>query len=254
MKPSRKIIERSRRYSVSENYVVGVTLKHYDEHDRPLITAARLLDLSPGGAKLALATSFPFEDDLIVSLESEELNLSLSLSARICWLRQQDDREWILGCAFDPQLPDAEIEHLLSYGLLERRETPRQSVRGQAMACWEGGMDETPVGLLDLSEGGFSMLSPMFAEAGKRLRLSLDSAEHELIDAAATVRWGLKVDGGWIIGCQFENRRAFAALEKRLGVQPQRYEATPRRRLMSLASLGAGMIALYWCWQAWGGR
>jgi hypothetical protein len=252
MKSSRKIIERSRRYSVSENYVVRVTLKHYDELDQPLITAAELLDLSPGGAKLSLAAPFQFQDDLIVSLESEELNLHLSLSARICWLRQQGPGNWILGCAFDPQLPDAEIEHLFSYGLLERREAPRQSVRGQATACWENAADETPLGLLDLSSGGFSMLSPAGSEAGRRLRLSLESEEHEPFVAAATMRWQLQVDGGWIIGCEFDNPQAFTAFKQCFGSVPQRSGASQRRRLVSLASIGAGAVLLYWCWQAWG--
>ena len=255
MKSPRKIIERSRRYSVSENYVVRVTLKHYDEHDRPLMTAAVLVDLSPGGAKLLLGGPFPFEDDLIVSLESEELHLDLALSARICWLRQQGERQWVLGCSFDPQLPDSEIEHLFSYGLLERREAPRQSVRGQATACWQGDeeTDETPVGLLDLSEGGFSMLSPASSEVGKRLRLSLDGAEHKLVDTSATVRWQLQVEGGWIIGCEFVHPQAFDALNKCFCSQPHRTESPRRRRLLSLASVCAGTILLYWCWQMWGG-
>src|SRR5688572_30801837 len=110
MKPSRKIVQRARRYAVNENYVVRVTLKHYDDHDLPQITNARLVDLSPGGAKLILVTPLAFEDDLIVTLESQELELCLSLSARICWFRQQSGGAWVMGCSFDPQLPDEELE------------------------------------------------------------------------------------------------------------------------------------------------
>jgi hypothetical protein len=253
MKIPRRIIERSRRYSVSEHYVFKVTLKHYDEHDRPQTMAAELLDLSPGGAKFCMPNSLACEDDLIVSLQSEELNLDLSLSARICWQRQQADGQWILGCAFDPQLPEAEIEHLFGFGLLERREAPRQSVRGQASARWESATEDTPVGLLDLSEGGFSMLSPMNSEPGQRLRLTLDSEEHGLVDAAATVRWGLPVDGGWIIGCEFEHRGAFSALEERFGGRRGNAASARPSGAVSLASIGVCMLLIYLCWQAWGG-
>lgn len=249
MKPSRNPVNRPRRYQVNENYVVRVTVEQPSSAEK-FTANAQLLDLSPGGAKLSLNRPIRFEEALTIALHSEELELHLIVSARVCWTRQQGEGCWVLGCSFDPQLPREELEKLFAQGLLERRDNLRHSVRGQAVGRWEMHAEETPVGLLDLSNGGFSLLSPYAAQIGGNFHLSVDrESEAGPIEVLSTVQWQIQVDGGYIIGCAFADRRTFFTLRKRLCPDAETRSNRVARRALPLLSAAAVAALVYLCWQ-----
>lgn len=254
MKPTRKFVNRPRRYPVNDNFVVRVTIEQASTNE-PLSVNARLLDLSPGGAKLSLISPIRFDEAMTLSLHSDELNLHLSISARVCWIRQQDETCWVVGCAFEPRLPDDELERMFAHGLLERRREQRDSVRGQAIAKWELHPDETPVGLLDLSAGGFSVLSPFAAQIGTHLQMALESAcGTKRVDVLANVHWQLQVEGGYVFGCGFDNSQTYGAMKSCLfpeGECPLGLSKSAAWSLMGVAVVT--LFALAYCfWQMLG--
>jgi hypothetical protein len=174
------------------------------------------------------------------------LSLYLCLTARVCWIRASGE-QWQLGCSFDPPLPEEDLQRLLSEGVLDRRRSDRKRVEHRASATWELNSTPTDVAIVDLSQGGFCLRSPLPAEPASRLKLQVSSPSSLPIEAAATVQWRMQTRDGHLLGCHVSHagtaQRLYDALAEESIVA-----AKPRRSRLAwyalFAALGAGLISL----------
>lgn len=190
---------RPPRFPVAKAHAVVVHVWSEDTRDSQTV-AGTLLDLSPGGAKVLLATPFRFQQAVMLRLECPELSLYLCLAARVCWIRPTGE-QWQLGCSFDPPLPDEDLQRLLSEGVLDRRRCQRKRINHGATASWELNSKPTEVTIVDLSGGGFCLHSPLPAEPAGRLKLQVIGRNDQRIDATATVQWRMQTEEGYLLGC-----------------------------------------------------
>lgn len=211
--PSTQHATRPPRYPASEQHALQVCLEAA-EPGKDLTIGGKLLDLSPGGAKVLLDGTFRFQQAVRLRLDSVDIGLHLCVSARVCWIRPHEEL-WQLGCSFHPPLPQEDVERLLSAGVLDRRRAVRETVEKLATALWELNPQPTPVTVADLSRGGFCLRSALPAEPGSRLRLQVPTGD-ESIEATATVQWRMQAPEGYLLGCSLTSLESYVLLRSAL--------------------------------------
>jgi len=194
---------------------------------------AVLGDISRGGAKLKLDQPLPFQDHISILLQSPELGLKLTLAARVCWVRQEPEGDWLVGCTFEPELPKDSLEKLFVSGLLERRLFPRKARRTLVSAKWELDAQTLPAYLWDVSEGGFCILSPQTRQVGRRVLITIEH-QGRTEQVQAETHWQAPVAGGYVVGCQFINREGCDLLRELTELQTDA-PASSRRSFKALA-------------------
>jgi hypothetical protein len=245
---SKQMERRESRYALRGNVPARLTLRRADE---PVAQVeARLLDISPGGAKLTLDVALAIDAAAELRLESPELGLDLVVPGRVCWARAEGPR-WVLGCAFQPPLPPEALEPFFEHGLLERRRNSRRVAVGRAVARWEMCEGETPVELLDYSTGGFCVRAPQRAQTDGRLLLRLAGPDGVLREVLAKVRWQSAIVGGCVLGCEFQSaeglRTLRACVPQEAGVP---LVSGPTARRLSLFTLvGVVLLLAVVAWQ-----
>jgi c-di-GMP-binding flagellar brake protein YcgR len=239
---------REPRFMVTDSDRVRVALRRGGAADaEPL--EARLLDLSPNGARVELAAAVTFHESVLLTVASEELGLDLTLTASVNWIRPTSDDQWTVGCSIAPQLPEPCIQALFSKGLLERRKAARQPLEVSASAHWELQPSPVTVRLLDVSPGGFSLIVPTAVAAGSRLILAAggDAADVPAVRISAKVRWHIHSAEGHAVGCEFVASQGYAQLSAALP-QPERARRRRKGRGLSLVSLvGLGLFIAACC-------
>jgi hypothetical protein len=246
MKTEQALALRPKRFAVKDDFVVRVTVDRAADC-RPAAVEAELLDLSPGGAKLALPSPLRFHEPVQLALSSEQFDLHLTVSATVRWIKPAKGDMWLAGCKFQPEIPFKSLEQLFSRGFLERRQHARESIRGEALARWELSAADVPVGMLDLSAGGFSFLSPLPAANGSHVRLSFESAAGQPVTLAAAIQWQVQAEGSYMVGCAFINNQSYRLLRDRFCPEMPARPRPPRSRLvlLSLATLAAAASCLW---------
>lgn len=243
------IDRREPRYQVTRARAVRVVIERAAGITQETLEA-ELSDLSPSGAKLRLESpaKVQFQEAILLRLESQEIGLNLTIHAKVCWIRGSAADCWTLGCTFSPSLPEHCIQELFNKGLLERRRNTRRSVRGQAVARWELDAAATNVGLLDISTGGFSVLSAKPAKPGSRMSLRPEKWRASEPEVTERVQWLLRVEGGFVIGCEFCDSRDFTRLRETVCGAKDMQEATEREpRISLIAMLGIVAIIAWTC-------
>lgn len=202
--------------------------------------SADLLDISRGGAKLAVGQYVPVGVTLTICFH----DLQVAATATVCWSRKEAEDRWWMACEFHPALPDNVLEKLLGAGSLERRKHAREPIAVDAVAKWQGG-ESSPIVIRDLSAGGLCLSSDRGGQRGQRLLLRLTPAEDAQAAVLTEVQWQIKFNDGYLIGCSFLNRQGLAAVRKLVpvaggGDATQPHSALSRRlwspfgRLLSL--------------------
>lgn len=169
----------------------------------------QLLDISRGGVKLAVPHSLPFAEKVDLQIAVPDLQLDFSAAAVVSWSRQEVDGRWLVGCHFDPALPEATVNRLAHAGYLERRQSPRYPVSLEATASFELSGHGFSVWIQDFSTDGFSMLSPRPGEIDQRLRLEVTKGDGKPVVISARTRWCVSVDDGYLVGCALINAHDF---------------------------------------------
>jgi c-di-GMP-binding flagellar brake protein YcgR len=244
------IDRREPRYQVTRARAVRVIIERASGITQETLEA-ELSDLSPSGAKLRVEspTKVQFQEAILLRLESPDIGLNLTIHAKVCWIRGSAGDTWTLGCTFSPSLPEHCIQELFNRGLLERRRNNRRSVRGQAVARWELDAAATNVGLLDISSGGFSVLAPKPAKPGSRMSLRPEKWRGNDAEVTARVQWLLRVDGGFVIGCEFCDSRDFVRLRDTVcgGLETELDTVEREPRISMIALLGIVAIVGWMC-------
>jgi hypothetical protein len=242
------VLRAESRFEVAGAEQLDVTV-HRTDDDNAVPVAAHLLDLSPSGARLRLAAPPTFQESVRLRIESRNFDVELEIAATVIWIRPAADEQWTVGCSFVPHLPERCVRDLFAKGLLERRKSPRRPLAGRAMARWELSPVAVAVSLLDVSAGGFSVLSPVAVVTGSRMLLvAREGTEgHPSIEIPAKVRWQLQGTDGCAVGCEFTTTNGLSLLREALPETAEPWLELGERRLSLLSLLGIVAIVALCC-------
>jgi len=134
-------------------------------------------------------------------LALEQLDSEFQSAAEVCWTRPGKGNDWLMACAFRPQIPKQILDKLVICGLLEQRETIRQNVNLPVTIRWELGEGGKSAKLIDYSDGGFCLGTSYVVEAGQRLSMKIDRPEGRPLEVLAKVQWLLKTPDEHLLGC-----------------------------------------------------
>ncbi len=205
------LIDRAPRYRLSRDGNITVVIEY--EGDETLQTIpAELLDISTGGAKLQTDVSIPMLNIVMLQLQVPELKRTLTVSGEVCWVKPTHEDHWHLGCSFRPPMPQDTLEEFAQCNILERREHQRHQVTMRTRARFELSQDESPVWILNISEGGFCILTQRDGVPGERVQLILEPENCSPIHIRAKAQWQVETDEGIVVGCEFLHTRDYQVL------------------------------------------
>lgn len=177
---------------------------------------ARLIDVSPRGARISLSVPVRFNEVVLLRIESAALGVRISAPARVCLIRQQG-LAWSLSCSFDPPLSAERLSGLFRHGIVQRRGDSRRAVKAQGTVRWEKRPETWPADLVDVSRGGFRVQCRTSAIPGSRLNLLVDHPDGHAVEIAGTTKWQKKVGGTCLIGCEFVCTESYGVLLETIG-------------------------------------
>ena len=187
---------REPRYSIRNAELIEVSLQQ-DAVESGSKIVALLGDISRHGMRLQLPEPLTIQESASLVLRSEQLKFEFSLSADICWMRPEKNGRWSLGVEFVPELPHGVMQKLMDSGVIERRDSPRQTWKRPVRLRWEPDTTEHQAVLWDISKSGFCILSPHRATR-QAVLLGNDGAG----SLSGTTQWQLTVGEGYLVGCR----------------------------------------------------
>jgi hypothetical protein len=183
---------------------------HWESAAGTVTVAADVLELSRGGAKLALDDT----PDMGVVLTLHFDQPGITATCKVCWSRMGrvdgKQRVWV-ACSFQPALSGEFLERLKEHGYLERRQHSREPLNLPATARWPMG-DPLPVRVRDFSAGGLCLMAPYAAQRGQRMLLHLGEGATDPSSALLEVQWCIPFAEGHLIGCSFMHRAGLDAI------------------------------------------
>lgn len=204
-------LRRTPRFKASDDREITITLCRAAGCE-PRESRGRVLDLSAGGAKLAVPCEVALQEVVEVRFDMAELISEVSVSASVCWARTAGGSGWRLGVAFAEELPESLLSQMVSHGYIDRREFPRQATSLAASVQWEATRETSDVQLLDVSAGGFSLAGAPSTAPGSRLRLTITKPNGEQVVLSAVVCWQRPDENGQVLGCNYLEEGAFRKL------------------------------------------
>jgi len=237
----RNIISREPRYQIAEDQAIAVVIERPVEGGLKTVEG-ELVDISRGGAKLRTFQPVPIDEAVTLDIKADDLQRTLSVAAEVCWTQPAGRDRWWLGCSFRPEIPDAVLTEFVLGGYLERRRYAREKIAVRTTAKWELHADHTPVWLLDLSAGGFCLLSQTTGRLAERVLLRLEDDQQREFLVTAMARWQVKTDDGYVVGCEFANKDGYGLLRRI--VDPEEHVARSR--------LAFPWLRFLWPWGARG--
>ena len=205
------MFERKPRYRLREGQNATVVLERVSESDRrPL--AASLVDFSESGVKVSLPFRVQIGELVQLELAFDQSDLHFLGAAKVCWTRPEKDGEWLVACAFRPQVPKHIFDTLAASGVLERRDSERQYVSLPVTIRWELGVEDDSVRLQDFSDGGFSIVTSYAVETGQRLSMVCETSDGEPLEVRAKVQWTLRTPEQHLVGCSMLHDQDFGCL------------------------------------------
>lgn len=230
--------DREERSQTLHPDAIELTLQRRVE-DRFVSQPARLLDLSRGGAKLAVTSPLGVGETIRLHLQIPDLEFDAAVAGKICWTSPADDGPWWAGCVFTPRLPTNVLAKLAGAGHIERRKCDRQLMSIDLDARWELSPQSVTVTLRDFSKNGFCLLVSEPGKAGLRVNLRFKDAQGSSVEVFGKADWEVKVADGYLIGCEFRGRQSYEALKKL--AEPQKAhltsQATPWWRRVTMAKV-----------------
>jgi len=173
--------------------------------------AARVLDVSPGGARLVVGRRFDPGALLSVELPAPEGAASLTVLACVVHARPHGGGEWALGCRFSAELTAADLE---AFGADRARPAPPDNRAWSRFPCRvtatyrrvpEGEDEPRPATVLNISAGGVGLLAAEDVRVGELLVADLHDPGGEQVVSilACVVHVAARPDGQRALGCTF---------------------------------------------------
>lgn len=206
-----KLIEREPRYLVVDQSAVTIDIQSSNYTEAKL--DAVLMDISAGGAKLKSQQQLPHGNQIALQLVSNELQGRVNVDATVCWTQLGSRGEWIVGVSFQPKIPEFVLDQLAKAGVFDRRDERRQPVSISSTAAWQLTRGTEPVCIVDISPGGFCLLSPQPGKPGAHVMLKFAA---EKGDATVTGRclWQVEIEQGFTLGCEFCSKSDYTTLRR----------------------------------------
>lgn len=223
---------------------------------------ASLADLSASGARLYLTEKVPLHETIEVRMRLKKLDIDFHCAAEVCRL-QPAGPDWVLGCAFDCELPARLLSELASNGYLNRRSDTRVYDSFAAEMKEElGGSQWFEITVDNYSSGGFRLQTNCPVSIGRRVLLKVEGSDRPQVVVPGRVLWRADVDDGFAVGCSFLNGDGFAKLTQVVNPETVKTVKNQRRsiRLSPLAWLALVAIvalsqhdaltaSLHWIWR-----
>src|SRR5262245_231256 len=114
------------RIDLDEAFAVQLTIESDDGRTEQIVTAT-VLNLSTGGAKLAVPLALKADKAFRLRLVVDQLGLNMYLSAKVCWSAPDGTDACVIGCRLSPNIPDGILQHIAGGGRLDRRDESRRS-------------------------------------------------------------------------------------------------------------------------------
>ncbi len=229
------LTDRDSRFRAQQKQLVRVEL--VGEDGQVSVSTAQLCDLSQRGAKLQMETELPVGTGAVVRFADTDGQFAFSMNAAVCWTRAESRKLWTLGCRFDPAVPAELISQLVDGGVLERRSFGRRPLRLPLMV--RGQLESQPMeaSIVDISAGGFCLLSKIEAQNGTRLLLS-HRREGLSLDFVARAMWRVEAGDQCLVGCEFLHRSAYQQLMDLEKSEPEPVAQTEERGNLLKSFLG----------------
>jgi hypothetical protein len=236
-------LRRTPRFKAFEDRQMAVVVERAVGFE-PREMRGRILDLSAGGAKMAVPFEIALQETIEVRFDLPEVTTELAVSATVCWARTAGGNSWRLGCSFAEELPESLLTELAVHGYIDRREDNRHTTGIAAAVQWDTTRETAAVHLHDVSVGGFSIVCGQTAAPGTRLRLLVSAADGEPVVVPAVVRWQRNTSDAFILGCAYIEEGAFRRLEPTLSASgnPPAPDCDTAERLAAAPTAAAAAI------------
>lgn len=170
---------------------------------------AKIVDISTNGFKLECAKAFEFEEKLVVEIRRQN-ETTIRVAADVRWVQPKaDSRTWFAGCLISDSFPPDYIDEIARLGILDRRNSDRQTVQQEAIGRWELSGEDIPVRIVDVSAKGIGLVVDQPVEIGKRIRIRLEQT-HSI---TARALWAKKSPEGFHVGCEVLEGSPFSIIE-----------------------------------------
>lgn len=210
-----KLIKRDPRYMVIDQSSVDVAVQASEYADAEI--DVKVLDISSGGAKLRTREQIPQGQQLVLNLNSDEINGNVRVDATVCWTQLAGRGEWFLGCSFEPHVPELVLDRLAQTGVFDRREDQRKDLSITSTAAWELVTDVESVCIINISSRGFCLVSQQPGKPGAQVMLKFADGP---VQAKVTgwCRWAVETEAGFTLGCEFARPQDYVTLR---GIQAE---------------------------------
>ena len=203
-------VAREDRYAFARNKPVSIMVEPRELCQQGQVFRARLLDLSPHGAKLSVSADLAIRKALRLELSIDEFPVVFYVSAEICWSKPISTNEWHVGCILKPAVPTVVFDWFARDGRLDRRSTLRCEDTPELPGYAELADGGEPVTLRNYSQGGCCVSSSKLGKPGDRIQIFVEAPEQAMI--VAVVQWRLEMRDGCLLGCTFLDETDFARL------------------------------------------
>ena len=175
--------------------------------------AGTAVDISFSGAKLELSSAVAPKSELEIAINDS----TEGQKAYACWSRPAPSGAWWVGCRFEEKLPLTLIDGLAEDGVIDRRQDERRLMSVDGNARFELEAKERPVRLVNMSQGGFSLITATDPGDSKRLMFTAPGRRgHQPVNVTARIAWSKPVAEGFQIGCQFSTHNGYQKMHEAL--------------------------------------
>lgn len=204
--------KKEERIELGTGNVAKIVIRRHLKKDSETVEG-RLVDLSTGGAKVAVARSLKFSEAIGLRILVPEMELEIDVAAQVCWMRSATGDQWVVGCSFTPKISDELVVQLAQRGYVERRRDRRHEIALPANACWQLEKGRIPVEVRDCSTGGFCIATEKAGDIGTQIQVTLSGQEEPRV-ITGRIQWQVKVHDKILIGCAYSLADDFAYLRK----------------------------------------
>ncbi|MDA7978239.1 MAG: PilZ domain-containing protein [Pirellulales bacterium] len=206
---------RSPRYEILRDEGINVFLQPTQDGEEAAPIPARLKQISFGGARLLTRQTLRLESNLCMKIAFRELEFETFVDARVAWARPLFDGEWILGCAFSPELPEQLLDALADMQYIDRRGSGRTPTQAAANVRHESKQDLLPATIVDYSYGGVCLEVAEIEQLGRKIQLVVETPNGSQT-SMLRVCWLIEnVPAALhLIGCEYIDQQASGRMRK----------------------------------------
>jgi Tfp pilus assembly protein PilZ len=208
-------LRRSARYFVKKPANVGVEVR-YQVDGEHRTTACELADISSQGMKLKTSSTFAIKQSVQIRLTVASCQTELDLRGEVCWSRPCDQQFTWIGILLSSEISIEQLDRFAVQGIIDRRRDRRLEVEADVLVRFELGSEVHRAKILDLSQGGFSVVTTETVNVGDRILLIVDPDAVNAAPIPGRICW-MRADGSsCIYGCEFLSATAAAVVRSRL--------------------------------------